>query len=136
MPWICPNCKRSFKNPSQPHSCIVTGIDDHFVKKDILVRDIFCKLEKAIIKFGNVKINPTKHAIIVSSKSTFLAIKPRKTMLDIEFLLDKATEGYPVYKIFKVSKNRFAHFIHLEYIEQVDRKLISLLKQSYKTINK
>lgn len=136
MSWNCPNCNRSFKNPSQPHSCIVTGIDDHFVKKDVIVRNIFDKLEKELIKFGKVKINPTKHAIIVSSKSTFLAIKPKKTMLDIEFLLGNAVEGYPIYKIFKVSKNRFAHFIHLEYIEQVDRKLISLLKQSYKIINK
>lgn len=136
MPWICPNCNRRFKNPNQPHSCIVNSIDDHFIKKNIIVREIYNKIEKEILKFGNIKINPTKYAIIVSSKSTFLAIKPRKTMLDIEFLLDKAVEGHPVYKIFKVSKNRFAHFIHLEYIQQVDKNLILLLKKSYKTINK
>lgn len=136
MPWICPNCNRRFKNPNQPHSCIVTDIDDHFAKKDIIIRKIYDKIEREILKFDNIKINPTKHAIIVSSKSTFLAIKPRKNMLDIEFLLDKAVEGYPVYKIFKVSKNRFAHFVHLEYIQQVDKKLILLLIQSYKTINK
>jgi hypothetical protein len=136
MPWICPNCSRSFKNPNQPHSCIVTGIDDHFKRKDIMVRDIFDKLYKHVSKFGNVKFNPTKHAIIVSSKSTFLAIKPRKTILDIEFLLEDEMEVYPVHKIFRVSKNRVAHFIHLETAEQVDKKLISLIKQAYKTINK
>jgi len=136
MPWICPNCNRSFKNPNQSHSCIVTGIDNHFIRKDVIVRDIFDKLEKQILKLGNVKINPTKHSIIVSSKSTFLAIKPRKTVLDIEFLLDREIDGNPMYKIFRISKNRVAHFVHLETVEQVDKYLISLLKQSYKTINK
>ena len=136
MPWICPNCSRSFKNPNQPHSCIITGIGEHFKRKDSFVRDIFDKLFKSVSKFGDVKFNPTKHAIIVSSKSTFLAIKPRKTILDIEFLLDFVMEGSPVYKIVRVSKNRVAHFIHLETEEQVDKNLISLLKKAHKTINK
>ena len=136
MSWECPVCNRSFKNPNQSHSCIVTGIDDHFKNKEIIVREIFDKLKSQIEKFGNVNFNPTKHAIIVSSKSTFLAIKPRKNILDLEFLLDYAAEGYPVYRVFKVSKNRIAHFVHIEIKQQLNKYLISLLKKSYTLINK
>lgn len=32
MTWICPNCKRRFKNPNQQHSCIVTDNVTPFIK--------------------------------------------------------------------------------------------------------
>ena len=136
MSWECPVCKRKFKHTKQEHSCIVTDITEHFINKDEVVYKIYDKLIGFVNKFGEVNINPTKHTIIISSNSTFLAVKPKKSALDIEFLLERAVEGYPINKIVRVSKKRFAHFVRLEIISEVNKKLISLLKESYSTVNK
>lgn len=85
--------------------------------------------------FGNITISPVKNAILVSAKTNFLAIKPKKAGLDIEFLLDKKCEEEFVYKIFQASKNRFAHYVRLKDTNDVDPELLALIRASYELVN-
>ena len=87
------------------------------------------------MKFEGVKINPVKNAILFQAKSNFLAVKPKKFYLDIEFLLPEKTEEFPVYKVVQATKLKYAHFMRLESPDEVDEQLISWLKMAFESCN-
>ncbi len=130
--WNCPNCGRSFRNTNQDHSCMVTDLESHFVNKQQNVIDAFAVIKSEVMKLDGVKINSVKNAILFQAKSNFLAVKPKKTHLDIEFLLPEKTEEFPVYKVAQATKTKFAHFVRLESPEEVDEQLIQWLRKAYK----
>lgn len=134
-PWTCPECHRPFLHTNQVHSCVSIDPYAHLDDKDPNVRKTYDKLQHVVMKFGNVKISPTKSTIMFVSKSTFLAVKPKKEWLDIEFLLDKEVHEYPVHKVVRSNKSRVAHFVRLEKPKDLTAKLIALLKISYKITN-
>jgi len=136
MTWICPSCKRKFKNKNQSHSCVQRTAEDIFKHKSNRLQEIYDIIHKELIALDNVQISFVQNAIIISSKSTFLAIKPKREWLDIEFLLDKEIDEFPVYKTARVSKNRIAHFIRVGDKSEVDAQLIGWLKDAYHTVNR
>lgn len=77
-----------------------------------------------------------KNCILVKSVSTFLAIKPKTTCMDVEFLLDEEVDVFPIHKAIRVSKNRVAHFIRIEHPKEVNRQLIAWLKRAYELTSK
>jgi hypothetical protein len=95
------------------------------------VIDSFEKIKNEVILFENVQINVVKNAILFRSKSTFLAIKPKKKFLDIEFVLDEKVEGFPIHKTVQASKFKWAHFIQLESPEEIDEQLLCWLRKAY-----
>ena len=135
MPWICPVCKRNFYKANQPHSCQLYSVETHLAGKDSAITGACNKLLAIVQGFGPVQISPTKNAIIVASKSSFLALKPKKKILDIEFLLAREMNEFPVHKTFRVSKQRVAHFVRIDKPEQIDEQLIAWLKEAFDTIN-
>ena len=92
MRWKCPNCRRQFSKPNQSHSCESLTLEEHFknIPDDVLV--VYASLMEKVEGFGKVTVSPVKNAILVSAKTNFLAIKPKKAALDIEYLLDKKYE--------------------------------------------
>jgi hypothetical protein len=133
--WNCPNCGRSFRNTNQDHSCMITDLEFHFVNKQQNVIDTFVKIKNEVMKLEGVSINSVKNAILFQAKSTFLAAKPKKTHLDIEFLLNEKVEEFPIFKTFQAAKSKWAHFVRLGSADEVDEQLISWLKKAYKICN-
>ncbi len=129
--WTCPNCGRIFRNTNQDHSCVVTDLEMHFVNKNQNVKDTFEKVKDVAMSLGNVKINSVKNAILFQAKSQFLAVKPKKKFLDIEFVLDEPNEGFPIHKTVQATKTKWAHFVRLESPEEVDAQLISWIKRAH-----
>ena len=93
--WTCPKCNRQFKNTNQDHSCMVIDLKSHFVGKQQNVIDTYKMLQDEVTKFEGIRINPVKNAILFTAKSHFLAVKPKKAWLDIEFVLDEKIDGFP-----------------------------------------
>ncbi len=122
--WNCPNCSRTFRNTNQDHSCMITDIESHFVNKEQNVIEIFKVIKTEVMKFEGVKINPVKNAILFQAKSNFLAVKPKKSHLDIEFVLNRKVEEFPIYKTVQATKLKFAHFVRLDSLDEVDNQLI------------
>ncbi len=60
MAWICPLCKRQFKNRNQSHSCLMEIPEDHFLDKAPRVKAIYDKLLKEVNKLGPVNVSPVK----------------------------------------------------------------------------
>ena len=130
--WNCPNCGRSFRNTNQDHSCMITDLESHFVNKQQNVIDTFEKIKNEVMQLEGVQINSVKNAILFQAKSNFLAVKPKKTHLDIEFVLDEKVDEFPIYKTFQATKSKCAHFVRLESPEEVDEQLILWLRKAYK----
>ena len=135
MSWICPVCFRNFKHKNQEHSCLKKIPEDHFTDKTALVKQLYDNLVIQLSVFGKFNINAVQNAIIFSSKSTFLAVKPKKNWLDLEFLLSEEIDEFPVHKVVKISKNRYAHFVRLSRTDEIDGQLLSWLENSFKLIS-
>ncbi len=132
MSWKCSKCGRSFKVLNQSHSCEVTSLDHHFSGKAQVIRAVYEKIIWVVKACGPVKISFVKNAIIIVATSTFLVVKPKKSYIDIEFLLNEEILDFPIHKTFRVSKNKVAHFIKLESPEDVDHLVTSWLQKAYR----
>ncbi len=129
--WTCPECHRIFKNTNQEHSCLVTDIESHFVEKQENVNSTFEKLLVVLKEFDKVTINSVKNAILFTTKTHFLAVKPKKAWLDIEFVLDEKIDEFPIHKTVQASKSKWAHFIRLGSVDEIDEQLLDWIKRAY-----
>jgi hypothetical protein len=111
---------------------LVLGPDHHFNGKPEKIKKIFDNILTAIEEQGKVQISYVKHAIIISAKSSFLAFKPKKQVMDIEIVLNEEINEFPVYKTVRASKNKYAHFIKVEEPEEVDQSLKKLAIRAWK----
>jgi hypothetical protein len=136
MTWICPNCKKEFRNKNQVHSCAKVDLKDHLKNKSPQVIATFDKLMRGLDKFGEITINPVKTSVQVKAGATFLSIKPKKEYTEIEFQLSEEVDKFPVYKNIRISKNRVLHFAVLKSPQEVNTQLISWLKKSHELVNK
>lgn len=134
MPWTCPNCRKQFKNRNQAHSCVRTEVADHFENKAPSIRATYDKLITELKKIGPITVNPVKHGIMIKAATTFVALKPKRDRLDLEFILNKEIVDFSVHKTVRYSPRRFAHFVALEKPGDVTRKLIKWLRDSYELV--
>ncbi len=132
MPWTCPKCNRIFRSRNQEHSCLVFGPDHHFSDKPEKIKKIFDLILSAIEDYSKVQISFLNHAIIISGKSSFLALKPKKQYMDVEIVLNEELNEFPIYKTVRASRNKFAHFIKIEEPEEVDSNIKKLVFSSWK----
>jgi len=102
------------------------------VNKQKNVIDTFEKIKNEVMQLEGVQINSVKNAILFQAKSNFLAVKPKKAHLDIEFVLDEKVDEFPIYKTFQATKSKCAHFVRLESPEEVDEQLIQWFRKAYK----
>lgn len=136
MTWICPECKKEFKNRNQAHSCVRVDLKDHLKNKSPIALATFEKLMMELKKFGEISISPVKTSIQVRTTATFLSIKLKKDSVDIEFQLGFEVNEPPVYKNFKISRYRVLHFAILKTPQDVDFQLMNWLKKSYELFSK
>ncbi len=136
MSWTCLECNRTFKNNNQSHSCVNKSLDLHFTNKEPQVRATYDALENKLKAMVDFQICPVVNAIMFTTESTFLAIKPKKRWIDLEFALDFEANEFPIHKIVQISKTRFAHFIRVQEPGDIDDQLINWIKQAYELISK
>lgn len=136
MSWICPKCKRKFKNIHQSHSCVNKSLEEHFLKKETRVRTTYYALERKLKSVVDFRIHPVINAIMFATDTTFLAIKPKKSWIDLEFVLDYEVNEFPIHKTVKISKTRFAHFIRIQEPKDIDDQLTDWIVYAFHLISK
>jgi hypothetical protein len=114
---------------------VVTDLESHFIGKQEKVKETFDALLKVIATLENVSINSLKNAILFTNKTHFLAVKPKKAWLDIEFVLDEKLEGFPIHKTVQASKKKWAHFMRLGASSEMDEQLVNWIKKAYEISN-
>jgi hypothetical protein len=78
-----PHCGRQFVSVNRNHSCGHYRLEDHFVGKEPVVRQLYMLLLEALEQFGPVGVFPVKTRIIFQAEVQFAAAMPHKRWLDI-----------------------------------------------------
>lgn len=129
--WTCPECNREFRNRNQPHSCGDFSIEELFERFPPEIFNLFECIHNQVIKYDKTKVNPVKNGVMYSVNSTFLALKPHKTYLAIEFASKKMHNEFPVEKCVPVSKRFVAHILRIDSLENIDRQLMNWIKEAH-----
>lgn len=135
MTWRCPQCNRKFRNTNQSHSCVNKRVDDHFIGKNMHVKATYDTLEFKLKSMINFNIHPVLNAIMFTTDATFLAIKPKKNWIDLEFVLNYEANEFPVHKVVKVNNERYAHFIRVQEPKDIDEQLIRWVRKAHELIS-
>lgn len=128
--WTCPKCNREFRNRNQDHSCGDFSIEKVFEKYSEIF-PLFQLVRDEILKFGEVRIYPVKNAVMFAVYSTFLAVKPHKKYLVLEFTSKQKHTEFPIEKSVRISKSRFFHIVKIDSHDNIDKQLINWLKEAY-----
>lgn len=136
MPWICPQCNRTFKNTNQSHSCVKKSLDAHFIRKEPRVRATYDVLESQLKTIIDFQISPVLNAIMFTTETTFLVLKPKKSWINLEFVLDYEISEFPIHKTVKVSNTRSAHFVRIQEPKDIDDQLVDWIVNAFRLISK
>jgi len=104
---------------------------DHLRDKEQIVSDIYEKLLEELHKFGQLKIEPKKTSIHIGNRFGFAGIYTRKDYINLEVHLNYKLANDRVSKVEQASANRFHHTIKLTKTKDVDKELLTWLKEAY-----
>lgn len=134
--WTCPKCKRPFKTKNQWHSCVRVKPAQIFEKYPLAAK-LYDVLEKKVMAFGSdVMISAARSCVFAKANGTFIAFKPKKDCLVLEFFLPDVVEEFPIEKHFRYSKTKVVHYLRIDGKEQINKQLMKWLKTSYSIIKK
>jgi len=133
--WTCPKCKRSFRNTNQSHSCVPVSKKDFFAGRLELLKTLYDKIILEVKQLGSYREEVvTPGVIYFKTKSTFLAVKLKKTYLEVEFFLDHHEDDPSIASWLQTSKQRFAHVVKVDGEQDITRQLAGWIKHSYHLI--
>jgi Domain of unknown function (DUF5655) len=129
--WICPNCGRQFVSVNRNHSCGHYRLEDHFVGKEPVVREVYELLLEALEQFGPVGVFPVKTRILFQAEVQFAAAMPRKRWLDGYLWLRRQAVHPKIRKVEMGIFRDYGHLFRLTGAEDVDEGFIDLLHEAY-----
>ena len=104
---------------------------DHLKDKDPEVTKTYYHLIHKLQAFGPVKIEPKKTSIHLGNRFGFAGVYTRKEYINLEVHLNYKLDSPRVTKVEKASANRYHHTIRLNNQKEVDRELLTWLREAY-----
>ena len=129
--WTCPDCGRQFVSVNRNHSCGRYRLEDHFIGKEPIVRELYDLLFETLKQFGPVKSFPVKTRIIFQAEVQFAAAMPRKHWLDGYLWLNRQTFHPRIHKMEMGVFRDYGHIFRLSRLDDLDEELVDLLHESY-----
>jgi hypothetical protein len=129
--WICPQCKRNFAVKNVLHSCFSGDTDRHFEGKPASLRKAYDKLEKAILKLGDVHISAVKTAIYFKRAGAFAGVIVKKDHFKVHFFLPERCDEFPIEKSEPYTKSKHIHYVSVADAGDITAQLVAWLKTSY-----
>lgn len=131
--WKCPKCGREFAKKGQSHSCNIYPLDKHFKGKEDVARPLYNRLKSVIEKnIGPLKVESLPCCIHFVSDHTFAGVYALRDKIRIFFTLDYRLKSSRINKRFtQMSANRYLYTIDIGNEDEIDKELISWLKQAY-----
>lgn len=118
--------------PNIWHSCGRYRIEDHFIGKAPVVRELFDRLDAAIQAFGPVNVYAQKTSIVFQVRVRFARAMPKKQWLDGHFWLKRRASHPRLTKIEHLLRHDWIHWFRLTAPEDLDKDFIRLLRESYR----
>ena len=129
--WVCPDCGRQFVSVNRNHSCGRYHLDDHFVGKNPIVRELYDLLFETMKQFGPVKAFPVKTRIIFQAEVQFAAAVPRKRWLEVYLWLTRQATHPRIHKMEMGVFRDYGHIFRLRHPDDLDEELVDLLYEAY-----
>lgn len=104
---------------------------DHLEGKEPVVAAIYEKLIKELLKFGDIKIEPKKTSIHLGNRFGFAGVYTRTDHMNLEVHLNYKLASKRVSKVEQASANRFHHTIRILSPKEIDKELLTWLKDAY-----
>lgn len=104
---------------------------DHLKNKKPEVAKTYHQLINKLLAFGPIKIEPKKTSIHLSNRFGFAGVYTRKDYINLEVHLNYKLNSPRVSKIEQASANRYHHTIRLNNGKEVDKELLTWLKEAY-----
>lgn len=105
--------------------------EDHLKSKDPIVEMIYRKLIAQLRKIGEIKIEPKKTSIHLANRFGFAGVYTRQNYINLEIHLNYELTNKRVVKVEQGSKNRFHHTVKLSDEKEIDKELLTWLKEAY-----
>jgi hypothetical protein len=129
--WTCPECGRQFVNANTFHSCGYYDIEDHFVGKSRLVREIFDEFTVVVEGFGPVTVYAQKTRIVFQVRTRFAAVVPRQRWLTGHIWLKRRAEHPRIHRVEMYIYRDHGHIFRLNKLEDLDNAFQELLHEAY-----
>ena len=129
--WRCPECRRTFANRNQSHSCSNVTLESHFSNKTEQVRELFEALTRMIKRCGPVKVLPEKTRIAFQVRMSFIAVSVRKNYLVGHFVFARRVEHPRFLRIETFSPRNHLHAFRLESLAQLDDEFAAWIREAY-----
>ena len=129
--WMCAKCKRKFKTKNQWHSCVIVDPEELLSESHSSVKAIYNELRKHCLPLGEFKIDTTKSCLYFIDQERFLVIKPKKSLLVLEFVLNRPIDVFPVIKVIKIGKSKYAHRLVMEDAEDLTSEVLGWIFEAH-----
>lgn len=130
--WTCPKCQREFEKPNQWHSCGDFSIDKLLLGKTEGTIKLFHHLMKILEDVGEVEFEPVQTAIKVNRQRTLFAmIRILKNSINMEIVLKREVEDFPILKAVKFSKTDYVHYLKFYDRGDITHEIISWINEAY-----
>lgn len=131
--WTCPQCRRTFANRNQSHSCGTVGtLDAHFAGKPAFVRALFDRLLAVVEDQGPVVVLPERSRIAFHVRMSFMMVMVRRSGLRGHFVLPAVQRHSRFTKVTTYSPRNHVHEFRLRSESQIDRTFKSWVAQAYR----
>jgi hypothetical protein len=130
--WSCPDCARTFATKNQSHFCgSAVSLDEHFVRRDPHVRELFDRFVEHVQALGPVEILPAKTIIDFHVRRSFAVLSPRKSSLIGTFVLGRRVENPHFTRIDTITPRAHLHSFRIESEDDFDEEFLGFLAEAY-----
>lgn len=130
--WKCPKCRHQFVTRNMWHSCGRFRINDHFKGKDAIARKLYGEFRALVRTVGPAKVYAQKTRIVFQARARFAGVIVRKSRLEVGLWLKRRREHPRLYRIEFYPPSDYVHRIRLAHLSEMDRTLLSFLKEAYR----
>jgi hypothetical protein len=111
--------------------CGQFALDDHFIGKDLIVRELFNQLLTTLQDFGPVHVYPLKTRIVFQAETQFAAAVTRKHWLE-GYVWLRRRAAHPLIRRVEMQVFRdYGHIFRLTTLNDLDPQLMALLHEAY-----
>lgn len=113
------------------HSCGRHRIDDHFVRKDPVIRTLFDRFVALAQRCGPMKVYAQKTRIVFQVRVRFGGVVTYKHWLDCALWLTRRAPHPRLKRVENPVPNCYVHYFRLSKPADIDRALGSLVREAY-----
>src|SRR5258708_26789182 len=109
------------------------SIEALFERKSPEVKTLYYHLLDALRQFGDFNEVPKSSYILLKKASAFVAIYPRKSHFNLEFIVNYLISDPRLKKELVLSPHRIAYTLKIEQHSDIDEQVLAWLKDAYES---